>query len=112
MESFLYLELLAYVLMQKMVIISCVVSSDFVVGLILKGRAPKILLFNKLSDDLFSLQQSSSPVEVGQDAGPQIDPNPLPLPPVPHEVMRTASERHQKGLMCPWIYQVLTQVCI
>ena len=23
--------------------------------------------------------------------------------------MRTASERHQKGLMSPWIYQVLTQ---
>ncbi|XP_053641364.1 constitutive coactivator of PPAR-gamma-like protein 1 homolog isoform X4 [Cherax quadricarinatus] len=53
--------------------------------------------------------QSSSPVEGSQDPGPQIDPNPLPLPPVPHEVMRTASERHQKGLMCPWIYQVLTQ---
>ncbi|XP_064078326.1 constitutive coactivator of PPAR-gamma-like protein 1 homolog [Macrobrachium nipponense] len=53
--------------------------------------------------------QSSSPVDSSQDAGPQIDPNPLPLPPVPHEVMRTASERHQKGLMCPWVYQVLTQ---
>ncbi|XP_071522180.1 constitutive coactivator of PPAR-gamma-like protein 1 homolog isoform X3 [Panulirus ornatus] len=53
--------------------------------------------------------QSSSPIEGSQDLGPQIDPNPLPLPPVPHEVMRTASERHQKGLMCPWIYQVLTQ---
>ncbi|KAG0724596.1 Constitutive coactivator of PPAR-gamma-like protein 2 [Chionoecetes opilio] len=54
--------------------------------------------------------QSSSPVEGNQETqGPQIDPNPLPLPPVPHEVMRTASERHQKGLMCPWIYQVLTQ---
>ncbi|KAG7167167.1 Constitutive coactivator of PPAR-gamma-like protein 2-like [Homarus americanus] len=58
---------------------------------------------------MFSLQQSSSPVDGGQEPGPQIDPNPLPLPPVPHEVMRTASERHQKGLMCPWIYQVLTQ---
>lgn len=54
-------------------------------------------------------KQSSSPVDSSQDAGPQIDPNPLPLPPVPHEVMRTASERHQKGLMCPWVYQVLTQ---
>ncbi|XP_042225135.1 constitutive coactivator of PPAR-gamma-like protein 1 isoform X7 [Homarus americanus] len=54
-------------------------------------------------------KQSSSPVDGGQEPGPQIDPNPLPLPPVPHEVMRTASERHQKGLMCPWIYQVLTQ---
>lgn len=54
-------------------------------------------------------KQSSSPVDGNQDPGPQIDPNPLPLPPVPHEVMRTASERHQKGLMCPWVYQVLTQ---
>lgn len=54
-------------------------------------------------------KQSSSPVEGNQEAGPQIDTSPLPLPPVPHEVMRTASERHQKGLMCPWIYQVLTQ---
>ncbi|XP_069979054.1 constitutive coactivator of PPAR-gamma-like protein 1 homolog isoform X2 [Penaeus vannamei] len=52
---------------------------------------------------------SSSPSESHQEPGPQIDPNPLPLPPVPHEVMRTASERHQKGLMCPWVYQVLTQ---
>ncbi|KAK3851415.1 hypothetical protein Pcinc_041934 [Petrolisthes cinctipes] len=56
--------------------------------------------------------QSSSPIDSGcvrDESGPQVDPNPLPLPPVPHEVMRTASERHQKGLMCPWIYQVLTQ---
>ncbi|MPC28454.1 Constitutive coactivator of PPAR-gamma-like protein 2 [Portunus trituberculatus] len=60
----------------------------------------------------FIRMQSSSPIEGNHEAGPQIDPNPLPLPPVPHEVMRTASERHQKGLMCPWIYQVLTQVCI
>lgn len=54
-------------------------------------------------------KHSSSPSESHQEPGPQIDPNPLPLPPVPHEVMRTASERHQKGLMCPWVYQVLTQ---
>ncbi|CAM1306231.1 FAM120A (predicted), partial [Pycnogonum litorale] len=33
----------------------------------------------------------------------------LPLPKIPPEVMRTASERHQKGLMSPWIYQILTQ---
>ncbi|KAK8739831.1 hypothetical protein OTU49_003219 [Cherax quadricarinatus] len=59
--------------------------------------------------EIYEPKQSSSPVEGSQDPGPQIDPNPLPLPPVPHEVMRTASERHQKGLMCPWIYQVLTQ---
>ncbi|KAG1664870.1 Constitutive coactivator of PPAR-gamma-like protein 2 [Nymphon striatum] len=31
------------------------------------------------------------------------------LPKIPPEVMRTASERHQKGLMYPWIYQILTQ---
>ena len=34
------------------------------------------------------------------------------LPSVPPEVMRTASERHQKGLMSPYIYQILTQVGI
>ncbi|XP_069703261.1 constitutive coactivator of PPAR-gamma-like protein 1 homolog isoform X1 [Periplaneta americana] len=31
------------------------------------------------------------------------------LPQIPPEVMRTASERHQKGLMSPYIYQILTQ---
>ncbi|XP_063230763.1 constitutive coactivator of PPAR-gamma-like protein 1 homolog isoform X2 [Bacillus rossius redtenbacheri] len=31
------------------------------------------------------------------------------LPSVSPEVMRTASERHQKGLMSPYIYQILTQ---
>ncbi|KAG8233956.1 hypothetical protein J437_LFUL014165 [Ladona fulva] len=31
------------------------------------------------------------------------------LPAIPPEVMRTASERHQKGLMSPYIYQILTQ---
>jgi hypothetical protein len=34
------------------------------------------------------------------------------LPNIPPEVMRTASERHQKGLMSPFIYQILTQVGI
>jgi hypothetical protein len=34
------------------------------------------------------------------------------LPSIPPEVMRTASERHQKGLMSPYIYQILTQVGI
>lgn len=32
-----------------------------------------------------------------------------PLPPIPPEVMRTVSERHNKGLMSPFIYQILTQ---
>lgn len=32
------------------------------------------------------------------------------IPPVPPEVLRTACERHQKGLMSPHIYQILTQV--
>lgn len=31
-------------------------------------------------------------------------------PKVAPEIMRIASERHQKGLMSPWIYQVLSQV--
>lgn len=30
-------------------------------------------------------------------------------PQVLPEIMRVASERHQKGLMCPWIYQLLSQ---
>lgn len=46
----------------------------------------------------------------GGDFCPQINHTVIKLPPVPHEVTRTASERHQKGLMCPWIYQVLTHV--
>ena len=32
------------------------------------------------------------------------------LPPVSPEIMRIASERHQKGFMHPWIYQLLSQV--
>lgn len=31
------------------------------------------------------------------------------IPPVSPEIMRIASERHQKGLMHPWIYQLLSQ---
>ncbi|ESO82329.1 hypothetical protein LOTGIDRAFT_223375 [Lottia gigantea] len=31
------------------------------------------------------------------------------LPSVTPEIMRIASERHQKGLMCSWIYQLLSQ---
>lgn len=34
----------------------------------------------------------------------------ITLPVVPPEVMRTVSERHNKGLMSPCIYQILTQV--
>lgn len=34
---------------------------------------------------------------------------PIVLPPVPPEVMRTVSERHNKGLMSPCIYQILSQ---
>ena len=34
------------------------------------------------------------------------------LPQVPPEIMRIASERHQKGLMSPWIYQALSQVSL
>lgn len=32
------------------------------------------------------------------------------LPPVAAEVLRTAYERHRRGLMSPYIYQLLTQV--
>ncbi|CAH1784990.1 unnamed protein product [Owenia fusiformis] len=31
------------------------------------------------------------------------------LPPIAHEIVRIASERHQKGLMSAWIYQVISQ---
>jgi hypothetical protein len=34
------------------------------------------------------------------------------LPPVAAEVLRTAYERHRRGLMSPYIYQLLTQVNI
>ncbi|XP_047473051.1 constitutive coactivator of PPAR-gamma-like protein 2 isoform X5 [Penaeus chinensis] len=40
---------------------------------------------------------SSSPSESHQEPGPQIDPNPLPLPPVPHEVMRTGLRTPPEG---------------
>lgn len=40
---------------------------------------------------------------------PKVNFTPPSLPQVPPEVTRTASERHQKGLMSPWIYQILTQ---
>ncbi|CAG0899993.1 unnamed protein product [Darwinula stevensoni] len=49
--------------------------------------------------------------DVGEKTVPT-DPLGFPLastPKVSPEVMRTASERHQKGLMSPWIYQILTQ---
>lgn len=32
------------------------------------------------------------------------------LPPVAAEVLRTAYERHRRGLMSPYMYQLLTQV--
>ena len=34
------------------------------------------------------------------------------LPPVAAEVLRTAYERHRRGLMSPYMYQLLTQVCL
>ncbi|CAG2066131.1 unnamed protein product, partial [Timema podura] len=45
-----------------------------------------------------------SPSEDISPASPKMN-----LPVVAPEVMRTASERHQKGLMSPYIYQILTQ---
>lgn len=49
-----------------------------------------------------SLTQVANSDEVVGKAKPK-------LPKIPPEVMRTASERHQKGLMAPWIYQILAQ---
>ena len=46
------------------------------------------------------------------EEGPQVSLEPPALPSVTPEVLRTASERHQKGLMAPWVYQVLSQVCL
>lgn len=48
----------------------------------------------------------------GRVGGTFIMPETPKLPKVPPEVMRTASERHQKGLMSPWIYQLLSQGAI
>ncbi|XP_043207106.1 constitutive coactivator of PPAR-gamma-like protein 1 isoform X2 [Amphibalanus amphitrite] len=45
----------------------------------------------------------------GPEDGPQVNLEPPPLPSVTPEVLRTAAERHQKGLMAPWVYQVLSQ---
>ena len=44
------------------------------------------------------------------EEGPRVSLEPPPLPSVTPEVLRTAAERHQKGLMAPWVYQVLSQV--
>jgi len=46
----------------------------------------------------------ATPVE-----GPHVNLTPPMLPTVPAEVMRTALERHQKGLMSPMVYQVISQ---
>lgn len=34
------------------------------------------------------------------------------FPNIAPEILRTTSERHQKGLMSPWIYQILSQVSL
>ncbi|XP_050031975.1 constitutive coactivator of PPAR-gamma-like protein 1 homolog [Dermacentor andersoni] len=54
----------------------------------------------------------SSTAAEGRVGGTFIMPEAPKLPKVPPEVMRTASERHQKGLMSPWIYQLLSQGAI
>lgn len=54
---------------------------------------------------------SSEPSDSQKKARIKKDKAPV-LPPVPHEVMRTVSERHSKGLMSPYIYQILSQVRI
>ncbi|KAH8031959.1 hypothetical protein HPB51_022279 [Rhipicephalus microplus] len=55
---------------------------------------------------------SSGGAEARIPGGSFIMPETPKLPKVPPEVMRTASERHQKGLMSPWIYQLLSQGAI
>jgi hypothetical protein len=58
---------------------------------------------------LYVFQNSKSVAGAEDVIGPA--PNKVTsLPIIPPEVMRTASERHQKGLMSPYIYQILTQV--
>lgn len=54
----------------------------------------------------------SSGAEARIAGGSFVMPETPKLPKVPPEVMRTASERHQKGLMSPWIYQLLSQGAI
>ncbi|XP_065298670.2 constitutive coactivator of PPAR-gamma-like protein 1 homolog [Dermacentor albipictus] len=54
----------------------------------------------------------SSAAAEGRVGGTFVMPEAPKLPKVPPEVMRTASERHQKGLMSPWIYQLLSQGAI
>ncbi|XP_037087602.1 constitutive coactivator of PPAR-gamma-like protein 1 homolog [Pollicipes pollicipes] len=59
-----------------------------------------------------SFNGHSSPVNgdvLGPPEGPHVSLTPPPLPPVTAEVLRTAAERHQKGLMSPWVHQALTQ---
>lgn len=48
--------------------------------------------------------QASKPIVRTKVRGQEIE-----LPPVSPDIMRIASERHQKGMMSPWIYQVLSQ---
>lgn len=55
---------------------------------------------------------SGGEAAAGGTRGGFVMPETPKLPKVPPEVMRTASERHQKGLMSPWIYQLLSQGAI
>ncbi|XP_043239958.1 constitutive coactivator of PPAR-gamma-like protein 1 homolog [Amphibalanus amphitrite] len=63
------------------------------------GTAP-----GSYSDDRPANGHSSAGAE-----GPAVTLTPPPLPPVTAEVLRTAGERHRRGLMTPWVYQVLTK---
>lgn len=44
-----------------------------------------------------------------QGKGDSLQNKELKLPQISPEIMRIASERHQKGLMAPWVYQLLSQ---
>jgi hypothetical protein len=64
---------------------------------------------DKLQQFLCAFQNSKSAAGVEDVIGPASN-KLASLPSIPPEVMRTSSERHQKGLMSPYIYQILTQV--
>ncbi|KAG8242101.1 constitutive coactivator of PPAR-gamma-like protein 1 isoform X1 [Homalodisca vitripennis] len=59
----------------------------------------------RLTPEVKKVKQKSSK----SDSEGKKDKVSITLPTVPPEVMRTVSERHNKGLMSPCIYQILTQ---
>lgn len=68
------------------------------------------LLFSASSNKTNSLE--ATPESTEKKIPPKKENSAPVLPPVSHEVMRTLSDRHSKGLMSPYIYQILSQVRI